>query len=121
MILGGDYHADPRGRPAISGPHLLLPKAPMPLPPPPGYSPRRQLRVDRRRILLSSSLAALAGTVLMLLVHRAAHTPGQPIKPIPVLGAVLLVAGAASCGAWGETMRQLALTQLGEPDGPEKL
>lgn len=93
----------------------------MPLPPPHGYSPRRQLRVDRRRILLSSSLAALAGTVLMLLVHRAAHTPGQPIKPIPVLGAVLLVAGAASCGAWGETMRQLALTQLGEPDGPEEI
>jgi hypothetical protein len=34
---------------------------------------------------------------------------------------VLLVAGAASCGAWGETMRQLALTQLGEPDGPEEI
>ena len=33
----------------------------------------------------------------------------------------LLMAGAAGCGAWGETMRQLALTQLGEPDGPEEL
>jgi hypothetical protein len=93
----------------------------MPLPPPPGYKPRRQQRVDRRRILFSSALAAMAATVLLLLVHRAAHTPGQPIKPIPLLGAVLLVAGAASCGAWGESMRQLALTQLGEPDGPEKV
>ncbi len=54
-------------------------------------------------------------------VHRAAHTPGQPIKPIPLLGAVLVVAGAASCGAWGETMSQLALTQLGELDGPEEI
>ncbi len=93
----------------------------MPLPPPPGFTPRRQLRVDRRLILFAASLAAMAGTVLMLLVHRAAHTPGQPIKPIPLLGAVLVVAGAASCGAWGETMRQLALTQLGEPDGPEEI
>jgi hypothetical protein len=93
----------------------------MPLPPTPGFTPRRQQRVDRRRILFSSVLAAVAGTVLMVLVHRAAHTPGQPIKPIPLLEAVLLVAGAASCGAWGETMRQLALTQLGEPDGPEEI
>ena len=93
----------------------------MPLPPPPGYTPRRQQLVDRRRILFSAALAAVAGTVLMVLVHRAAPTPGQPIKPIPLLGAVLLVAGAASCGAWGETMRQLALTQLGEPDGPEEI
>ena len=93
----------------------------MPLPPPPGYTPRRQLRVDRRRILFASALAAVAGTVLMVLVHRAAHMPGQPIKPIPLLRAVLLVAGAASCGAWGETMRQLALIQLGEPDGPEEI
>ncbi|MFZ0408757.1 MAG: hypothetical protein WAM11_11700 [Cyanobium sp.] len=91
----------------------------MPLPPPPGFKPRRQLRVDRRRILFSSALAALAATVLMVLVHRAAHTPGEPIKPIPLLGAVLVVLGAASCGAGGEAMRQLALTQLGEPDGPE--
>ncbi|MCP9816271.1 hypothetical protein KBY76_06260 [Synechococcus sp. GreenBA-s] len=93
----------------------------MPLPPPPGYAPRRQRRVDRRRILFSSSLAALAATVLMLLAHRAAHTPGEPIKPIPLFGAILVVAGAASCGAWGEAMRQLALTQLGKPDAPDKL
>jgi hypothetical protein len=93
----------------------------MPLPHPPGYRPRRQRRVDRRRILLSSFLAALAAAVLMALVHRAARTPGEPLKPIPLLGAVLVVAGAASCGAWGEAMRQLALTQLGERDGPEEV
>ena len=91
----------------------------MPLPSPPGYQPRRQLRIDRRRILLSSLLATLAATVLLVLVHRAAHTPGQPIRPIPLAGALLVVAGAASCGAWGETMRQLALIHLGDPDGPE--
>ena len=93
----------------------------MPLPPPPGYTPRRQLRVDRRRILFSSALASLVATVLLVLVHRAAHIPGQPIKPIPMLGAVLVVLGAAGCGAWGETMRQLALTRLGEPGAPDKL
>lgn len=93
----------------------------MPLPPPPGYRRGRQLRIDRRRILLSSSLAALAASVLLVLVHRAAHTPGEPVRPLPLLGAVLVVSGAASCAAWGETMRQLALIHLGEPDGPEEI
>ncbi len=93
----------------------------MPLPPPPGYRRGRQLRIDRRRILLSSSLAALAASVLLGLVHRAAHTPGEPVRPLPLLGAVLVVSGAASCAAWGETMRQLALIHLGEPDGPEEI
>jgi hypothetical protein len=77
--------------------------------------------VDRRRILFSSFLAALAATVLLVLVHRAARTPGEPLRPIPFLGAVLVIAGAASCGAWGETMRQLALTRLGETDGPGRI
>jgi hypothetical protein len=93
----------------------------MPLPPPPGYRPRRQERVDRRRILLSAGLAAFAATVLMVLVHRAARPPGAPIQPMPALWLVLVVVGAAGCGAWGETMRQLALTQLGEPGGPDKI
>jgi hypothetical protein len=92
----------------------------MPLPHPPGYKPRRQVRVDRRRIVFSASLAAAAAAVLMVLVHRAARAPGQPVTALPLLGIVLVVAGAAGCGAWGETMRQLALTQLGEPDGPER-
>jgi len=93
----------------------------MPLPDPPGYQRGRQLRIDRRRILLSTSLAALAATVLLLLAHRAARSPGEPLRPIPLLGAVLVISGAASCAAWGETMRQLALTRLGEPDGPDVL
>lgn len=93
----------------------------MPLPHPPGYVPRRQRRVDRRRIVFSAVLAAVAATVLMVLLHRAARTPGEPIQRIPPLWVALVVAGAAGCGAGGETMRQLALTQLGEPDGPEEL
>ena len=93
----------------------------MPLPPPPGYRRGRQRRVDRRRILLSAVLATIAASVLLLLVHRAARTPGEPLRPLPLLGALLVVSGAASCAAWGETMRQLALTQLGEPDGPEEI
>jgi len=68
----------------------------MPLPHPPGYQRRRQRRVDRRRILLSAVLAASAASLL-------------------------LVGGAAGCAAWGETMRQLALAQLGEPLGPENI
>ena len=40
---------------------------------------------------------------------------------IATAATTLVVAGAASCGAWGETMRQLALTQLGEPGGPEEI
>jgi hypothetical protein len=93
----------------------------MPLPPPPGYRRGRQLRVDRRHILLSSSLAALAAAVLLVLVHRAARSPGEPVRPIHLLGVVVVVSGAAGCAAWGETMRQLALTRLGEPDGPEEI
>ena len=77
--------------------------------------------MDRRRILLSAGLAAFAATVLMVLGHRAARPPGAPIQPIPALWVVLVVVGAAGCGAWGETMRQLALTQLGEPGGPDKI
>ncbi|QVL53293.1 MAG: hypothetical protein KFB97_02485 [Cyanobium sp. M30B3] len=93
----------------------------MPLPTPPGYRRGRQRRVDRRRILLSAVLAAVAASVLLLLVHRAARTPGALLRPVPLLRALLLVSGAAGCAAWGETMRQLALTQLGEPQGPEDL
>ncbi len=93
----------------------------MPLPSPPGYQRPRQRRMDRRRILLSALLATLAATVLLVLVHQVARTPGTPVKPIPLLGALLVVTGAAGCAAWGETMRQLALTRLGEPGGPEEI
>ena len=93
----------------------------MPLPPPPGYQKPRQRRVDHRRILLSTLLATLAAGVLLVLAHRVTRTPGEPLRPIPVLFALLIVGGAAGCAAWGETMRQLALTQLGEPEGPEEI
>ena len=93
----------------------------MPLPHPPGYRRGRQRRVDRRRILLSAVLAASAASLLLVLVHRAARTPGVPLLPVPLLRALLLVGGAAGCAAWGETMRQLALTQLGESQGPEDI
>lgn len=93
----------------------------MPLPHPPGYRRGRQRRVDRRRILLSAVLAAGAASLLLVLVHRAARAPGEPLRPVPLLRALLLVGGAAGCAAWGETMRQLALTQLGESQGPEDI
>jgi len=93
----------------------------MPLPAPAGYRRGRQRRVDRRRILLAASLATLAATVLLVLAQRASRTPGQPLRPLPLVGALLVVGGAAACAAWGETMRQLALTQLGEPQGPEQI
>ncbi|MFM7287379.1 MAG: hypothetical protein ACKO02_11230 [Cyanobium sp.] len=93
----------------------------MPLPTPPGYRRGRQRQVDRRRILLSAVLAGMAASVLLVLVHRAARIPGALLPPIPLLRAVLLVSGAAGCAAWGETMRQLALTHLGEPEGPEEI
>ncbi len=93
----------------------------MPLPTPPGYRRGRQRRIDRRRILLGALLAAVAATVLLVLVHRASRTPVDPVRPLPLMSALLLVGGAAGCAAWGETMRQLALTQLGEPEGPEEV
>jgi hypothetical protein len=91
----------------------------MPLPHPAGYRPRRQQRIDRRRIVFSSLQAAALAAVLLVLLHRAAHSPGQPLQPIAPLAAVLLASGVGVLGAWGETMRQLALTQRGERGGPE--
>ena len=93
----------------------------MPLPHPPGYRKGRQHRVDRRRIVLSAALATLAASLLLVLVHRVTGTPGESLRPISLLKALILVSGAGGCAAWGETMRQLALTQLGEPEGPEEI
>jgi len=93
----------------------------MPLPTPPGYRRGRQRRVDRRSILLAAVLAGVAAGVLLALAHRVARTPGELLKPLPASAVVLVVAGAAACAAWAETMRQLALTRLGEPGGPEDL
>jgi len=93
----------------------------MPLPTPPGYRRGRQRRVDRRSILLAAVLAGVAAGVLLALAHRVARTPGELLQPLPVPAVVLVVAGAAACAAWAETMRRLALTRLGEPGGPDDL
>ena len=80
----------------------------MPLPTPPGYRRGRQRRVDRRSILLAAVLAGVAAGVLLALAHRVARTPGALLQPLPVPAVVLVVAGAAACAAWAETMRPLA-------------
>jgi hypothetical protein len=77
--------------------------------------------VDRRSILLAAVLAGVAAGVLLALAHRVARTPGELLQPLPVPAVVLVVAGAAACAAWAETMRQLALTRLGEPGAPDDL
>ncbi len=87
----------------------------MPLPPPPGYRPRRQLRVDRRRIVLAAALFAFASTLLLALAHRVALTPGEPLRPVHPRFWVAIIAMATFCGAWVETMRQLSLTRRGDP------
>ncbi|MFM7395366.1 MAG: hypothetical protein ACKO22_13600 [Cyanobium sp.] len=77
--------------------------------------------MDRRSILLAAVLAGVAAGVLLALAHRVARTPGELLKPLPVQWVLLVVAGASACGAWEETMRQLALTRLGEPGAPDRL
>jgi len=88
----------------------------MPLPKPPGYRPRRQLRTDHRRIVLSALLCMLMALVALILLNRAAQEPGQLFRVYPFHGMALVVLGAGFCGAWGETMRQISLTHLGEQD-----
>ncbi|MFM9110411.1 MAG: hypothetical protein ACKOPN_07460 [Prochlorococcaceae cyanobacterium] len=94
----------------------------MPLPHPPSYRPRRQRRVDRRRIGASALLACLGSAVLLALLRHAAAAPGQPLPRLHPLAAALLVLAAGGAAAYGETMRQLALVRLGDdPDGPRGL
>ena len=80
----------------------------MPLPHPLGYQPPRQSRFDRRRVLLAAVLFGFLASVLLVLGRRAAAHPSNALhhaSPERLL-VVLLVAGG--CGAWGESMRQLA-------------
>jgi H+/gluconate symporter-like permease len=80
----------------------------MPLPHPPGYQPPRPSRVDRRRVLLAGCVLALMAAVLLVLGRRAAeHAANQLFQP-SLERALVVVLVAAGCGAWGETMRQLA-------------
>ncbi|SBO44749.1 hypothetical protein [Cyanobium sp. NIES-981] len=85
----------------------------MPLPKPPGYRPRRQLRVDRRRVVLAALVLMLLAAVLLVLLQRAALAPGTPIRPLPPRYVVAIVLMAGFCGAWGESMRQISLTRRG--------
>jgi hypothetical protein len=94
----------------------------MPLPHPPGYRQGRQRRVDRRRIALAALLACLGSALLLALHHRAAALPGETLPPIHPWAALALVAAAGAGAAYGETMRQLTLIQLGrEREGPQRL
>ncbi|MCP9885775.1 hypothetical protein KBY97_11675 [Synechococcus sp. ATX 2A4] len=90
----------------------------MPLPRPPGYRPLRQLRVDRRRIVLAGFLYALAMLVLLLLAHQVSRTPGELLPTIHPRFWALLIGMAGFCGAWGETLRQISLTRRGQPGAP---
>ncbi|NBW63087.1 MAG: hypothetical protein EBR33_07965 [Synechococcaceae bacterium WB4_1_0192] len=92
----------------------------MPLPHPPGYQPRLQSRFDRRRVLLAGALFSLFAAVLLVLGRRAAAHAGNALPHASLERALLVVVVAGGCGAWGETMRQLAaLARSREPgDAP---
>lgn len=88
----------------------------MPLPHPPGYRPPgRQQRVDRRRIVFAGLLYALIAVVLVALGHRAARANGRILQGLRVQPLLVVATAAAACGAWGETMRQLALVSRDRP------
>jgi hypothetical protein len=90
----------------------------MPLPRPAGYCPRRQLRVDRRRILLAGAINLLAALVLLTLAHRVSRTPGELLPPLHPRFWVVVAGMAAFCGVWGESLRQISLTRRGQPGAP---
>ncbi|MCT0199768.1 hypothetical protein KQ313_08770 [Synechococcus sp. CS-1325] len=90
----------------------------MPLPRPAGYIPRRQLRVDRRRVVLAGAINVLAALVLLTLAHRVSRTPGELLPAIHPRFWVVVVGMAGFCGVWGETLRQISLTRRGEPGAP---
>ena len=81
----------------------------MPLPHPPGYRPRQQSRVDRRRVVLAGVLFGFFAALLMVLGHRAARAPGSSLKTMSLDHVLVVMFGVGFCGSWGETMRQLAL------------
>ena len=80
----------------------------MPLPHPPGYRPRQQSRVDRRRVVLAGVLFGFFAVLLMVLGHRAARAPGS-LKTMSLDHVLVVMFGVGFCGSWGETMRQLSL------------
>ena len=81
----------------------------MPLPHPPGYRPRLQRRVDRRRVLLAGVVFGFLAALLLGLGHRAARVPSTGIPATHWRHLLVVVLGVGFCGSFGETMRQLAL------------
>ena len=81
----------------------------MPLPHPPGYRPRLQRRVDRRRVLLAGLVFGFLAALLLGLAQRAAHVPSTGLPAVHWRHLMLVMLGAGFCGSFGETMRQLAL------------
>ena len=81
----------------------------MPLPHPPGYRPRQQSRVDRRRVVLAGVLFGFFAVLLMVLGHRATRAPGSSLKTMSLDHVLVVMFGVGFCGSWGETMRQLSL------------
>jgi len=90
----------------------------MPLPPPPCYTPRRQRRIDRRRIALAGLLFAGMSALLIGLAQQVALTPGEPLPRWPVSYILLVIAVAGFSGAWNEAMAQIAFTRRGTPGAP---
>ena len=90
----------------------------MPLPVPPNYTPKRQVRVDKRRIAVAGVLFSGMAALLLVLAQRVARTPGEPLPawPLPYILAVIGVAGF--CGAWNEAMCQIAFIRRGSPGAP---
>ena len=88
----------------------------MPLPPPPGYRPPGpQKQIDRRRILFAGLLYAFLASVIVLLGHRAARANGRLLHGLLVQPLLVVAVAAGACGAWSETMRQLAMVARDRP------
>lgn len=90
----------------------------MPLPPPPGYVPKRQTRIDWRRVMLAGVLFSLMASVLLALAHRVARTPGELLPEWPLRYVLAVIGVAGFCGAWNEAMCQIAYTRRGTPGSP---
>jgi hypothetical protein len=69
-------------------------------------SPARQAFTDQATY--QSTLESIANVLLLVLGRRAAAHPGNALAQPSLERALAVVLVAAGCGAWGETMRQLA-------------
>jgi ABC-type proline/glycine betaine transport system permease subunit len=60
-------------------------------------------------------LYALLAMVIVTLGHRAARANGRILQSLRVQPLLVVAAAAGACGAWSETMRQLALVSRDRP------